>query len=55
MKVNKMIYIEMETLREMESSCKFLKDREGKEIKLSRLIEKMWDKYKKEIHYTINE
>lgn len=55
MKVNKMIYIEMEVLNEMENCCKFLKDREGKPIKLSRLIEKMWEKNKTDITSIIND
>ena len=55
MKVNKMIYIEMEVLNEMENCCKFLKDREGKQVKLSRLIEKMWEKNKTDITSIIND
>jgi hypothetical protein len=51
MKVNKTIYIELETLQEMEKFCKTIKSKDGKEVKLSKLIEMIWkdtkEKYKK--------
>lgn len=47
MKVNKTIYIELETLQEMEKFCKTIKTKDGKEVKLSKLIEMMWEDTKK--------
>ena len=46
MKVHKTIYIEYDCIKEMEEFASTLKTNDGKEVKLSRLIEIMWEDVK---------
>ncbi|HSQ88916.1 hypothetical protein [Romboutsia sp.] len=51
MKVNKTIYIKLETLQEMEKFARTIKDKDNKQVGISKLIEMIWEdtkeKYKK--------
>ena len=50
-KVNKTIYIKLETLQEMEKFARTIKDKDNKQVGISKLIEMIWEdtkeKYKK--------